>query len=75
MHTRKTEDIFFICLKKYNGKEQIMRWKFKDEISCDTKLAELNGKKRISEENPILDPFSQFNNWYKRSKRVPIIKI
>ena len=45
---------------------------FETESDCDKKLSELNDKQKVSEDNPILDPFSQFNRWWKVRKRVAL---
>lgn len=72
MYIRKTKDIFFICHKVgFDGKKEII-WNFETEDDCDTKIYELNAKVKASQNNPILDPFSQFNKWWKVRKRVPI---
>jgi hypothetical protein len=49
-----------------------MQWNFETEQDCDKKLSELNTKQEASENNPILDPFSQFNRWWKVRKRVNV---
>lgn len=49
-----------------------MKWNFETEEDCNKKLAKLNAKVEASRNNPILDPFSQFNRWIKYRKRVPI---
>lgn len=73
MYERKTKEKFFIGnFVGFDGKLAIMQWDFETEIECDKKLAELNSKCEESRENPILDPFSQFNNWVKIRKRVRI---
>jgi len=56
----------------FNGKKEIMQWNFETEQDCDKKLSELNTKQEASENNPILDPFSQFNRWWKVRKRVNV---
>lgn len=73
MYKRKTKEKFFIGHRiGFDGKKEIMKWNFPTEADCDKKLAELNAKRKSSEDNPILDPFSQFDIWYKVRKRVPI---
>jgi hypothetical protein len=73
MYKRKTKEKFFIGHQVgFNGKKEIMQWNFETEADCDKKLSELNAKQKASEDNPILDPFSQFNRWWKVRKRVAI---
>ncbi len=73
MYKRKTKEKFFIANRVgFDGKEYIMGWNFDSEEDCDKKLAELNAKKKASENNPIIDPFSQFDYWRKVRKRVPV---
>ena len=73
MYKRKTKEKFFIGHQVgFNGKKEIMQWNFEAEEDCDKKLSELNAKQKASADNPILDPFSQFNRWWKVRKRVAI---
>jgi hypothetical protein len=73
MYKRKTKEKFFIGHRVgFDGKPIIMHWGFETEFECDKKLSELNSKCEESRKNPILDPFSQFNNWVKIRKRVHI---
>jgi len=73
MYKRKTKEKYYVGLKVgFDGKEQIMTWDFKDESECNQKLKDLWRKVEESRKNPVLDPFSQFNRWYKIIKRVPI---
>lgn len=73
MYSRKTKYKYFIALYVgFNGIRQEMKWNFETEEDCNKKLAKLNAKVEASRNNPILDPFSQFNRWIKYRKRVPI---
>ena len=73
MYKRKTKEKFFIGHQVgFDGKKEIMQWNFETESDCDKKLSELNNKQKASEDNPILDPFSQFNRWWKVRKRVAL---
>lgn len=66
MYKRKTKERFFIGHQVgFDGKKEIMQWDFETEADCDKKLAELNTKHKASQDNPIIDPFSQFNRWWK----------
>lgn len=73
MYKRKTTEKFFIGHQfGFDGKKEIMKWDFETEEDCDKKLSELNAKQKASKDNPILDPFSQFNRWWKVRKRAAI---
>jgi hypothetical protein len=73
MYKRKTKEKFFIGHKLgFDGKIEIMKWNFDNEDDCDKKLLELNEKVNKSKDNPLGDPFSQFNRWWKVRKRVKI---
>jgi len=73
MYKRKTKEKFFIGHQVgFDGKKEIMQWNFETESDCDKKLSELNAKQKASQDNPILDPFSQFNRWWKVRKRVAL---
>jgi hypothetical protein len=73
MYKRKTKEKFFIGHQAgFDGKKETMQWNFETESDCDKKLSELNAKQKASADNPILDPFSQFNRWWKVRKRVAL---
>lgn len=73
MYKRKTKEKYFIARQTgFNGKKVIMDWDFESQAECNEKLTALNAKRKASEDNPLLDPFSQFDRWWMVRKRVKI---